>query len=399
MINMEFVAYDSVLLKLVLDYTDAGVGIKTRGPLSPFLGKLKNRFDAYTKGIPAEIRGDKLYLSTAFPPVPSKPFKRLVLSQMKRALGFHSPDNLTIMVTGDCQCNCEHCLVYKMNRGDELSKNEIFDVIDQALELGVSQITFEGGEPTLRKDLPELIEHVDESKATSMAVTNGQYLTEDYVQELKEFGLDYINVSIDSPYPGVHDKFRGVPGLFEDATEGIKNSVDAGILTGVLYIARPGNCDREALERMVNYCGELGVFELMIDKIVPSGRWAGKDVLSEAQEEEIIRFQKEIAEKKGKNLITNFFQLRRPDFFGCFAGRRWCYISPSGEVMPCMHVPISFGNVKEEKLSKIWGKIRKHPLFNKKPNKCAHEDPEYKENYLKNIPDNTHLPYPIKEQD
>ncbi|MDI6889269.1 MAG: radical SAM protein [Methanocellales archaeon] len=396
---MEFVAYDSILLKLVLNYTDAGVTVKTKGLLSPFLRKVEKKFDTYTKAIPAEIRGDRLYLSTTFPPIPSKPFKRLVFSQIKRALGIHTPDNLTVMVTGDCQCHCEHCLAYKMDGGEELSKNEIFSVIDQALELGTSQITFEGGEPTLRKDLPELIEHVDKNKVTSMVVTNGQYLTKDYVQELKECGLDYINVSIDSPYLGEHDKFRGISGLFEDATEGIKNSVDAGILTGVLYIARPGNCDRETLEKMVNYCEELGVFELMIDKIVPSGRWTGKNVLSEEQEEEIIRFQKEIAEKKGKNLITNFFQLRRPNFFGCFAGRRWLYVSPTGEVMPCMHTPVSFGNVREEKLSKIWKKIRKHPLFSKKPKKCAHEDPEYKENYLKNIPDNTPLPYPIKEHD
>ncbi|MDI6859435.1 MAG: radical SAM protein [Methanocellales archaeon] len=396
---MEFVAYDSILLKLVLETTDSRVRVKTRGPLSPFLGKVEQKFDTYLKNLPAEIRGDKLYLSTAFPPVPSNPFKRLVFSQMKRALGVHTPDNLTIMVTGDCQCDCEHCLAYKMNRGEELSKNEIFDVIDQALELSVSQITFEGGEPTLRKDLPELIGYIDKSKATSMVVTNGQYLTKDYVQELKEFGLDYINVSIDSPYPEEHDKFRGVSGLFEDATEGIKNSVDAGILTGVLYIARPRNCDRETLEKMVNYCEKLGVFELMIDKVVPSGRWAGHDVLSEEQEEEIVRFQKETGEKKGKNLITNFFQLRRPDFFGCFAGRRWCYISPSGDVMPCMHTPLSFGNVREEKLSKIWRKIRRHPLFSKKPNKCAYEDPLYRGNYLKNIPGDAPLPYPIKEID
>jgi len=396
---MEFVAYDSILLKLVLNYTDAGVTVKTKGLLSPLLGKVEQKFEAYLKNLPTEIRGNTLYLSTAFPPLSSKPFKRLVTSQIKRALGFHSPDNLTIMVTGDCQCHCEHCLAHKMGQGEELSKNEIFDVIDQALELGVSQITFEGGEPTLRKDLPELIEHVDKNKATTMVVTNGQYLTEDYVQALKESGLDYINVSIDSPYLEEHDEFRGVLGLFEDATEGIKNSVDAGILTGVLYIARPGNCDRKTLEKMINYCEELGVFELMIDKIVPSGRWMGKDVLSEEQEEEIIRFQKEAAEKKGKNLVTNFFQLRRPDFFGCFAGRMWCYVSPSGEVMPCMHVPISFGNVRKEKLSKIWKKIRRHPLFNKKPETCVYEDPIYKEKYLGHMPGDAPLPYPIEKLD
>ena len=193
--------------------------------------------------------------------------------------------------------------------------------------------------------------------------------------------------------------FRGVSGLFEDATEGIKNSVDAGILTGVLYIARPGNCDRGTLEKIVNLCEGLGVFELMIDKIVPSGRWIDKDVLSEEQEEEIIRFQKEIAEEKGKNLVTNFFQLRRPDFFGCFAGRMWCYVSPSGEVMPCMHVPISFGNVRKEKLSKIWKKIRRHPLFNKKPETCVYEGPLYKEKYLGHMPEDAPLPYPIEKLD
>ncbi len=399
MISIEFVAYDTKLLKLIFACVDGKTTIKVEGLLSPLLKKIEKQFDPYLKFLPAQIRGGTLYLSTTLPPIPSKPFERLVYSQIKRAFRFHTPDNLTIMVTKSCQCQCKHCLVHNMEDDAELSKNEIFSVIDQAQKLGVSQITFEGGEPTLREDLSELIRYINKTKATSMVVTNGQYLTEDYVQKLKKSGLDYINISIDSPHPLEHDMFRGVSGLFMDTAKGIRNSVRSGILTGILYIARPGNCDRETLKKLVSFCKELGVFELLIDKIVASGRWTGKDVLNETQEEDLIKFQQDIAQVEGKNLITNFFQFKKPTVFGCFAGRRWCYISPSGEVMPCMHIPISFGNVKQEKLSEIWRKIRKHPLFNRNPKACTYEEAMYRENYLKKIIGKGTLPYYIEELD
>ena len=399
MSSIEFVAYDTKLLKLIFSCVNGKTTVNVEGLLSSFFKKKKKQFDPYLKFLPAEIRGDTLYLSTTLPPIPSKPFERLVYSQVKRTLGFHSPDNLTIMVTKNCQCQCKHCLVNHMEEGSELSKNEIFGVIDQAQKLGVSQITFEGGEPTLREDLPKLIRHIDKTKATSMVVTNGQRLTEDYVRNLRKSGLDYMNISIDSPHPMEHDIFRGVSGLFTDASKGIRNSVSSGILTGILYIARPGNCDRETLKKLVSSCRELRVFELLIDKIVASGRWTGKDVLTEEQEEALIKFQRETAQVEGKNLITNFFQFKKPAVFGCFAGRRWCYVSPSGEVMPCMHTPISFGNVKKEQLSEIWRKIRKHPLFNRTPKVCAYEEAMYKENYLKKIIGKGTMPYHIEELD
>ena len=248
--RIEFVAYNTRLLKLVFCYTRGKTAVKVEGLLAPFLKKIEKQFDPYLRFLPAEIRGDTLYLSTTLPPIPSKPFERLVFSQVKRVFRFHTPDNLTIMVTKKCQCQCKHCLVHNMEDVSELTKNEIFNVIDEAQKLGVSQITFEGGEPTLREDLPELIQHVDKTKATSMVVTNGQRLAKDYVQFLKKSGLDYLNISIDSPHSQEHDMFRGVSGLFMDAYRGIRNSVSSGIVTGILYIARPGNCDKKSLKNL-----------------------------------------------------------------------------------------------------------------------------------------------------
>jgi len=85
---------------------------------------------------------------------------------------------------------------------------------------------------------------------------------------------------------------------------------------------------------------------------------------------------------------------------GCFAGRRWVWISPTGEIMPCLHIPLSFGNVRDISLESAWKKIRRHPLFKKKPETCAWRDPRYRDNYfgrIRNAIEEERLPYRVEE--
>jgi hypothetical protein len=62
-----------------------------------------------------------------------------------------------------------------------------------------------------------------------------------------------------------------------------------------------------------------------------------------------------------------------------------------------MHTPVSFGNIGEMDLKDVWKSIRRHRLFRKKPKICAINDPYFKENYLKKIPKDADLPYPIEK--
>ena len=93
-------------------------------------------------------------------------------------------------------------------------------MIDQSQNLGISIIAFTGGEPLLRKDIFELISHVDKRKAVPILFTNGLLLSDEVAEKLAKAGLYSIFVSIDSPNPKEHDQLRGMPNLFETAIEG-----------------------------------------------------------------------------------------------------------------------------------------------------------------------------------
>ncbi len=391
----KFVAYDSFLTKVIIVIDQGEIDLEVKGIFSPFLKVLKKKFGDYLENSNYEIKNEKLFLSSAFPPIPSKAFERLVKNEIKRLIGINYPNSLTIMVTGRCECNCNHCLARDMMGEKNLGLSTLKNLIDQALELGVSQIVFEGGEPTLRTDLKQLINYVDE-RATTMVVTNGANIDDRMIKSFEEAGLDFLNFSIDSPYPSKHNEFRSKPNLFQKVKKGIKKGVESDILTGILYIANPNNCSVDELSKLVELAKSLDVFELMIDEIVDSGNWRNKEVLNEKQKNKIKSFKRNLIKNKDIKIINTFFSLREPEKFGCFAGRRWLFSSPNGEIMPCMHTPISFGNIQKKNLKNIWNKIRSNKLF-KKSNKCVYEKDEYKKQYLKEMIEKEEYPYKIRE--
>ncbi|PTD93696.1 hypothetical protein C9439_06510 [archaeon SCG-AAA382B04] len=387
--NKKYVAYDSVFAKLMVKVEEDEVNLEIKGLLSPFLKNTKSKLEDQIKDSNFVLKNDKIYLSSSFPPIPSFAFKRLFKNEIKRFIGFNYPNNLTIMVTGECECDCEHCLASEMIGEHRLSKKDIKRLIDQALDLGVTQIVFEGGEPTLREDLPELVNYVDE-RATTMVVTNGANLDEEYLDRLEK-GLDYLLYSLDSPYPEKHNQFRKRENLFQKVKEGIKKSVERDILTGILYIAHPGNSDYKHLKDLVDLGRSLGVFEVMIDEIVDSGSWREGNVLDEEDKARIKQFNEELLNQDIK-ILNNFFLLRETENFGCFAGKRWFYASPTGEIMPCMHTPISFGNIKDKSLKEIWKKIRSNSLFHD-ASKCVYEKEKYEEEILPKMLEKNQFPY------
>ena len=384
--NLELSIYKGSGFEILLDVEGRSARMRTRGPLSRLVEHVSKGFNEYAAlEKVAAVREEDVVISNLMPPVPSGPFNRLVKAQVKRLLLRKSmPESLMLLTTGKCQCKCKHCIVYGMEEEPELSTEELYGVIDQALELGAYHVSFEGGEPTLRDDIFDLIEHVDASMASTHLITNGLRLTKEYVRKLERAGLVYLHVSLDSPYPKEHDKFREVEGTFEKASAGVKYGVEEGLIGIVEYTATPYNSDSEKLEDLYKHCSSLGVHEILIDEVVPGGRWEYHEdnLLKKEDYERLAEFQNEANKKKGGPRVSSSYSYRDPAIMGCFAGRRWVWISPTGEVMPCLHIPLSFGNVCDLSLKSAWKKIRRHPLFRKKPETCAWRDPQYRKNYF-----------------
>ena len=104
-----------------------------------------------------------------------------------------------LYLTRRCNLSCRYCFS-KDNSAPELDTKQIFRVIDKLQSLGCSTVGLFGGEPTLRKDLPEIINYVYKKRMITHLSTNGTMLTRPYIEELARAGLDIFNLSIDSVY-------------------------------------------------------------------------------------------------------------------------------------------------------------------------------------------------------
>jgi len=139
-------------------------------------------------------------------------------------------------ITRQCNLKCIHCYA-KADNGkaeNELSTSEGMALIDDLAEMGAPVVLFSGGEPLMRKDLPELAAHAVEKGMRAVISTNGTLITKEKAKTLKEIGLSYVGISIDGTRE-INDKFRGVKGAFSMAMEGVRNCQAAGIKVGLRF--------------------------------------------------------------------------------------------------------------------------------------------------------------------
>ena len=135
--------------------------------------------------------------------------------------GDRSPVVASLKVTQDCNLSCSHCPWRKRVRAD-LSTQQWKKIIDQVKDRGCTLVTFEGGEPTLRPDLQELIDYGSELGLSTLVVTNG-------TRDLTSVKPDRLWVSIEG-LETTNDQIRG-HGAFKRALDNLKKNEKRGIVT------------------------------------------------------------------------------------------------------------------------------------------------------------------------
>ena len=138
--------------------------------------------------------------------------------------------------TRRCNLKCKHCYSSSQNvhHGYELKTEEGKNLIADLAAFGSPVVLFSGGEPLLRKDLPELIQFAVDKGMRAVISTNGTLITKERATIFSKIGLSYVGVSIDG-MKATHDRFRGVKGAYDASIRGIKNCQDAGIKVGVRF--------------------------------------------------------------------------------------------------------------------------------------------------------------------
>jgi 12,18-didecarboxysiroheme deacetylase len=141
-----------------------------------------------------------------------------------------------------CNLKCVHC--YAQSRDieyhNELTTKQGKELIDDLAQFGAPVILFSGGEPIMRKDLPELAQYARSKGMRAVISTNGTLIDKKMAKILKDIGLSYVGVSLDG-MKQTNDKFRGMKGAFDLALEGMRNCLAEGVKVGLRFTINKKN--------------------------------------------------------------------------------------------------------------------------------------------------------------
>ena len=283
-----------------------------------------------------------------------------------------APHRMDLMVSamtrgGAWHCNqkCLHCYAAGQPLSDtpELTTAQWKEILAKLRAANVPQVTFTGGEPTLRADLVELVDAAQ--WFVTRLNTNGRLLTPELCRRLYEASLDSVQVTLYSHDPAIHNALVGAEG-FDDTVTGIRNAVAAGLSVSVNTPLCSLNTDYAATVRFVH---ELGVRYVTCSGLIPSGSAEGAESratrLTEEQLTDVLRRAVTAAEELGMEMdFTSPGWLKEetlrslgltlvPSCGACLSNMA---LAPDGGVIPCQSWLSSqpLGNMLTDDWDKIW---------------------------------------------
>jgi len=291
---------------------------------------------------------------------------KTLVEQMKN--GLDAPICLTWEITYACNLQCVHCLSSSGRRDPrELTTEQALAVLDELKDLQVFYINIGGGEPMVRRDFFEIIEHSVSNGIGVKFSTNGAFIDKKNAERLAAMDYLDIQISLDGADAATNDPVRG-PGTYEMAINAMNNLRDAnfGEFKISVVVTRHNVSQLDDFKALADSYGA----QLRITRLRPSGR--GADTWNDLhptndQQREVYDWLM----KHGEKVLTgdSFFHLNAlgpalPGLNMCGAGRVVCLIDPIGDVYACpfvIHDQFKAGNVLDDGgFTQVW---RQSALF------------------------------------
>jgi len=283
---------------------------------------------------------------------------------------FLGPAKLAWEVTEVCNSNCLTCLRRETAPPGELNTDEGLSLLDQAADSGTLSISFTGGEPLIRRDLPLLIRHASHRGLHTSVSTNGILLKGNRLEDLLTSGLRTIYLSLDGARPETNDRLRGVRGGHQRVLDAAAEVLErrAGHVPRVFFNMTVSRANVDELPLMADLAVKTGIDGLTIqpaqifgqvglepDRELTLGaedadRLASKLRIIKETHGAILPLPNSYLTKMGRFVMDPNTILSIP----CVAGYLHAVVGSTGDVYPCPVEFASMGNMKENSLAEIW---------------------------------------------
>lgn len=281
----------------------------------------------------------------------------LMESLNRRAMERAIPLSVHIDLTWRCNERCIHCYL-DHDSADELSLPELRELLDRMADAGTLFLTLSGGEIFLRKDLFAVIEHARQHGFDVKLKTNAVLIGEREAARIGALGIHQVQISVYSHEAAVHDSITKMPGSLERTLRAIALLRAHGVRVAIACVLMKPNAT--AYEGVRQLAREWGA-EFTIDPTITPHLNGDRTILGLNMERDDLRkvFRTE-------SLVGDVARFNAPpepgagtteeilDGTPCSAGHSSAYISPRGDVYPCVQFPLLCGNVRQTPFAEIW---------------------------------------------
>jgi len=272
----------------------------------------------------------------------------------RKALRLGVPLSVHLDITYRCNERCEHCYLDHDDHG-EMTADEIGALLRDLAEAGVFFLVISGGEPLVRRDCFEIIQQARTLGFNVKLKTNAVLVREKEARRLRALGVEQVQVSLYSHRADVHDAITKLPGSLNRTLAGIRRMREAGLkVTLANVLMRSNFADHVGVREL---SAELGAHYTLDPTITPMMD-GGRSVLQYRLLSDDLR-----AVFRDPDLVGDAESFCAPpppvddeirEGLPCSAGHTACYISPYGDVYPCVQFPLACGNVRRDTFLDIW---------------------------------------------
>jgi len=257
-------------------------------------------------------------------------------------------------ITWRCNERCVHCYLDHDGKG-EMTTDEIKDVICQLADVGTFFLSISGGEPLLRLDCFEILEFARAKRFNVKLKTNAFMIRAKEAARLRKLGIEQVQISVYSHRPEVHDAITKLPGSLRRTSEAIRHLRANNIKVSVTNVLMKYNSrDAMGVKRLADEWGVNFVVDPTITPMINGDRSIMNLGITTDELEEIMHTEEFVGSVGEFCAPISTVDDNVLDGYSCSAGHTLAYISPFGDVFPCVQFPMTCGNVRTQKFSDIW---------------------------------------------
>lgn len=271
---------------------------------------------------------------------------------------------LRLSVTDKCNIRCLYCRpnedIFCKKNNNEITDDEIINICKAAVDLGITKIRITGGEPLIRENILKVLSNIREIDGLNeLCVTTNATLLSKYAKDLKNIGIDRLNISVDS-FDEEKYKYLTRGGDINEVKNGIDVALQQNFKKIKLNVVLIGDVNDDEIEEMVNITidNDIEVRFIEMMPIIKSDVFTDKNyvkgsiVLSKLKDYEKLDNNEGVATLyKLKNAKGSFGIITPLSHSFCEKCNR-IRVTYDGKVKPCLHNNIEF-NLKNKNIEEI----------------------------------------------